>query len=232
MFLKPPSNTPLGDKEGTLSQRVYAQLKQNILNCDLKPGQLVNESELIKKYEVSKTPVREALKRLSQERYIQSVPGTCYFVAPITLREIVEICELRTILEEAAVVRAATTITDTQLRELEEKVGAEFVAETRDELVRWYRINNDFHLALAKLSGNARIEQVLRECLEALTRYLLLDRKLPWHNETWILQHQRIVEALKTRDTELARRAIRMHMDDAKAAIEQSLLAGFARTTT
>jgi DNA-binding GntR family transcriptional regulator len=187
-------------KTDTLTTQVYRQVKQAILTCQLKPGQMVNESELIFQYGVSKTPVREALKLLTQERLIQSIPGTCYLVTPVTVKDVNEIWEMRAILEEATARHAAGQASESQIEELAAKVGELFPIHAIDDLVRWYDLNTEFHLAMARISNNSRLVASLRSVLEEVNRFLLLDPEMPPDTSAWVYQHQRIVAALRQRD--------------------------------
>jgi DNA-binding GntR family transcriptional regulator len=191
-------------RPGTLSEKVYRQIKQSILTCKLKPGQMVNESDLIQQYGVSKTPVREALKLLTQDRLVQSIPGTCYLITPITVKDISEIWEMRAILEEATASRAALLATAAQLDEMEHIKGEVFEIRIVEDLVRWYDLNTAFHLSMASMTRNTRLVGALRSVLEEVTRFLLLDPEMPEDTEGWVHQHERILAALRKRDGELA----------------------------
>lgn len=197
------SGTP-ETRPGTLSEQVYRQIKQAILTCKLKPGQMVNESELIQQYGVSKTPVREALKLLTQDRLVQSIPGTCYLITPITVKDITEIWEMRAILEEATASRAARLASAVQLDEMEHLKGQVFEIRTVEDLVHWYDLNTAFHLAMAGITRNTRLVGALRSILEEVTRFLLLDPEMPEDTAQWVHQHERILEALRKRDGALA----------------------------
>ena len=210
-------------RNNTLAEQVYLQIKTAILTCKLKPGQMIYESEMIQAYGVSKTPVREALKRLMQERLIQSIPGTCYLVTPVTVKDVDELWEMRAILEEVSATRAASQATEAQLQELEAKRGEIFPIRQIDDLVRWYDQNTAFHLALAEITRNSRLVTTLRSTLNEISRFLLLDPEMPPDTNAWIHQHQRIVDALKKRDGALA---IAVTLEDMRASqprIEKAL---------
>ena len=197
------SNSPLPRKD-TLAEQVYLKLQNAILTCKLKPGQMIYESEMIQEYGVSKTPVREALKRLTQERLVQSIPGTCYFVTPITVKDVEELWEMRAIMEEVTATRAALQATDEQINALETLIGVSFPIREVDDLIRWYDQNTAFHLALAETTRNSRLVATLHSVLSEISRFLLLDPEMPVDSSAWIHQHQRIVDALRKRDGNLA----------------------------
>jgi DNA-binding GntR family transcriptional regulator len=210
-------------RHNTLAEQVYLQIKTAILTCKLKPGQMVYESEMIQEYGVSKTPVREALKRLMQERLVQSIPGTCYLVTPVTVKDVDELWELRAILEEVSAKRAASQATEAQLQELESKIGEIFPILQVDDLVHWYDQNAAFHLTLAEITRNSRLVATLRSVLNEISRFLLLDPEMPPDTSVWIRQHQRIVDALKKRDGALAIAVTLEDMQASQPRIEKAI---------
>ncbi len=218
----PPSLTP-APRNDTLAEQVYLQIKTAILTCKLKPGQMIYESEMIQAYGVSKTPIREALKRLTQERLIQSIPGTCYLVTPVTVKDIDELWEMRAILEEVSATRAASQATEAQLQELEAKRGEIFPIQQIDDLVRWYDQNTAFHLALAEITRNSRLVATLRSILNEISRFLLFDPEMPANTSAWIHQHQRIVDALKKRDGALATAVTLEDLQASQPRIEKAI---------
>ncbi|MBK8794038.1 MAG: GntR family transcriptional regulator [Holophaga sp.] len=205
----------------TLSTKVYRQIKVAILSCVLRPGQMINESELIQQYGVSKTPIRETLKLLTQERLVQSIPGMCYVVTPITVKDVGEIWEMRAILEEATAMRAASLATPAQLDDLEARVGDVFPVQTIEDLMRWYDQNTQFHLAIANISKNTRLVGALRSVLEEVNRFLLLDPEIPSDTAAWISQHQRIIAALRERDGVRATAVTLEYMSTSSPRIQQ-----------
>ena len=80
----------------SLAGRAYARLRYEILTCDLAPGQVVSERELARRYEMSKTPIREALSQVCHDGLMQRLPGRGYMVAPITIQDIRDLCEADT----------------------------------------------------------------------------------------------------------------------------------------
>lgn len=90
----------------SLSEQAYLRLRQEILICNLAPGEVVSERVLARRYEMSKTPIREALTQVCREGLMQRLPGRGYMVAPITIQDIRELFDLRLILEIAAAERA------------------------------------------------------------------------------------------------------------------------------
>jgi DNA-binding GntR family transcriptional regulator len=189
----------------TLATEVYDLLKWDILTCELLPGQMINESDLVRQFEVSKTPIREALKMLTQEGLVRSIPSIGYVVAPIDLDELQEIYDMQKILEAAAVERAIERITDEELDRLEKLVGESFILSDKESIIRWFKSNTEFHITIAEASGNRRLVEALRNVLEEMFRPgFLAELYSGLNTEVFIADHRRIVEALRRKDTKLA----------------------------
>lgn len=189
----------------TLATDVYDFLKWDILTCELLPGQMINESDLVRQFGVSKTPVREALKMLTQEGLVRSIPSIGYVVAPIDLDELQEIYDMQKILEAAAVERAIERITDEELDRLEKLVGESFILSDKESIIRWFKSNTEFHIAIAEASGNRRLVGALRNVLEEMFRPgFLAELYSDLNTEVFIADHRQIVEALHRKDAKLA----------------------------
>ena len=93
--------------ESSLANQTYRRLHAEILTCVLLPGQVVSERELARRYDVGKTPMREALAQTCHDGLMQRLPGRGYMVTPITIIDIRALFDLRLILEVTAVERAA-----------------------------------------------------------------------------------------------------------------------------
>jgi DNA-binding GntR family transcriptional regulator len=202
---------------------LYKHLKQEIITCKLRPGEMIFERSLMRRYGVSRTPVREALKTLIQEGLVESVPGTCYLVAPVTTKDVVELFDMRRILEEAAAIRAAARIKEEQLDELERLMGEPHSLDDEESLIRWYDTNTEFHVGIARVSGNDRLVQALRAVLEDISRVYLLDLQLHTHTAELVESHREILEALRGRDGRLAAELTMVDIDKSERLVQQLL---------
>src|ERR671927_1451486 len=181
---------------GSLARRAYEALKQDILTCELAPGVQILEGELAARYGTSKTPVREALNRLGQEGLVQVLPRRGYLVAPITLRDVQEVFQLRLLLETAAAELAAEHITEEGLRQLKALVGMRYTYRDRASYARFLRANREFHVAVAEASGNRRMAQFVGKLLEDMERILHLGLDLRDSAEEMAAEHGELVDAL------------------------------------
>ncbi|HEY7062375.1 MAG TPA: GntR family transcriptional regulator [Chloroflexota bacterium] len=210
---------------GSLARRAYEALKADILTCGLAPGVQIFEGELASRYGTSKTPVREALNLLGQEGLVQVLPRRGYLVAPVTLRDVQEVFQLRLLLETAAAELAAEHITEDALRQLKALVGVRYTYRDRASYARFLRANREFHVAVAEASGNGRLAAFVAKLLEDMERILHLGLDLRDSAEEMAAEHQELVDALLKGDAELARRVVTEQLQNSRKRVLEALVA-------
>jgi DNA-binding GntR family transcriptional regulator len=187
----------------SLKREVYEDVRRQIVAGTFEPGDLLRERELAAKYGVSKTPVREALTILAQEEMVKAVPRAGYMVTQLTTRDIQEIYDLRLVLEPMAARLAAERITEEQLQELERLASP----STRDEAVVF---NHQFHLEVARASGNSRLAKMIGQLLDETDRWTGVA--FPNLSDAEYRRgHKPELNALRTRDPDIAERAFVGH---------------------
>jgi DNA-binding GntR family transcriptional regulator len=192
----------------TRREEVYNLLKQEIITCQLSPGQVIFEGELAEQFGVSKTPIREALTQLQQDGLIKFLPRKGHLVTTLTLRDIQEIFEVRLIMEREATVLAAERITVADLKELEQFLKITVDPNDQTTIYRYIQSNKDFHLAIARATRNRRLYEHLERVFNDAQRLQYMDLETgegPW---AWNRDHERIFEALKNHDKEAAAKAV------------------------
>ncbi|MBN1314776.1 MAG: GntR family transcriptional regulator [Anaerolineales bacterium] len=186
--------------EASLSDQAYEILKAQILTCELRPGQQVAQNQLVEKLNVGKTPVREALQRLTQEGYVQPIPRFGFIVAPITLSDVHEIYEVRAILEPAIGRLAAVRATEEQLLRIKQAAEYTLASSKNDTTLEYLQRNVNFHVAIAAASGNQRLADQINKVMDELSRVLHLGLVLREKTEEMRRGHTKLVEALYDRD--------------------------------
>ena len=187
--------------------RVYQLLKGWLIDAKLAPGEVLSEIELASRCRTSRTPVRESFSRLAQDGWLQRIPRKGYLVAPISIRDVVELYEYRKVLECFAAERIAQTADARVVRELDaivaiEKRGESHVAEI-------LAANGRFHRRVAELAGNSRVTSQVTLVLCYVKR---LDTICTESVPGWI-GHREIIDALRERQPEAARQAMARHID-------------------
>lgn len=188
---------------------VYTQLKEEILSGQIGPGVLLSEGELARRFQISRTPVREALNQLASDRLLDVLPQRGHLVRTITFAEVLEAFRLRELLEVEAAGEAARYITDAEIQQLER-----IIENSEDKVLLNYR----FHSHVARISRNRLLYGFIEELL------MLMQRLMVIHPTLYdVTPEIKILEALKTRNPQTARDAMRAHIDESKANLLKSL---------
>ena len=207
-----------------LSARVYNQIKHLILCNEIMPGQKLHHQQLSERFDVSRTPVREALTRLVQEGYVSFLPNRGFTCKEIRMQEAEELYELREALEAFAVGKAIENLTDNGLDKLKNKMhcyGRDVENRfTRERLV----YDQDVHLAIAQMSGNETLQNMLRHVFERIVLKRRTDgiydstRGTTAHQE-----HLRLLAAMERRDAAAAVAIVRNHIQAGKQNVMTDL---------
>lgn len=190
------------------------------------PGAPLCEAELARQLHASRTPVREALSRLIEEGYVERVPGRGYYVTPITVTLIQNIFDVRRLLEGAAAARAAQFADASAIARLRELAKFEYEAGDAAAFRKAAEANGAFHLALAQAGRNAIIADLVRHCLDQVTRIISLGIDYAPLQQSASGEHEAVVDAIEGRDPEGARRAIERHLDDSTRRMMDALMHG------
>jgi DNA-binding GntR family transcriptional regulator len=215
-----------GEKTISLAEQAYQRLRQEIMACSLLPGQVVSERDLARGYEMSKTPVREALSQLCHDGLMQRLPGRGYVVAPITIKDIQDIFDLRLILELAAAERAAKEPSLEQIDILRKLSAVRYSLDDPESHKLFLKTNRSFHLALAEAAGNRRLIEELKDLLIEMDRLFHLGLRLRDSSEEMAQEHQEVIVALEIGDVEGVQDAIRRQIIASRDRIMEAIMQG------
>lgn len=198
---------------------VFQTLRQAILRGELKPGERLMEIHLAQKLGVSRTPVREAIRKLELEGLVFMIPRKGAVVAEITISDLEDVLEVRMALEELAVKNACRRITQEQLQELEDLAEKFHQSLMGDDVGACAEADMLFHDAIYEATGNHRLIQILNNLREQMYRYRMEYLK-DKHTYTQLLrEHDEIVAALKKHDEQEALKCISRHVERQKEHI-------------
>jgi len=209
----------------SLTEQVYQRLRGEILGCTLEPGQDISEAELAERFNVSKTPVREALATLRQEGLVLTYPRRGYQVAPITFGDMNELFDLRTILEVGAAELACEHITEAEIETLRDLAPSAYELGASPTIEQFIRSNRDFHLAIARAARNERLLAMLTRQILELERFFYLGAQLRDVNKETNTDHAEIVDALAARNRDEVRRLMVRHNELTRQGLFQALAA-------
>lgn len=193
-------------------ETAYRAIKAAIIGNELKPGALISEEAWAQKTGVSRTPVREALNRLEQEKLVRRVPNRGIFVAELSVQDFLSICEVRSLLESNACRIAAQRVQAADLDRFE----AEFrhlaaKQPTEHDLRHANEIDRAFHTFILEHAGNQQVVAIISNLNDMITRLRYALTPSRYHES--LEEHQQILTALRARDGEAAAAAMRGHIN-------------------
>lgn len=226
-----PPRRAAGRGRGLLADTAYEAIKRSIIRCELEPGQQVTEEQLGTQFGVGRAAVRAALKRLYQEQLIHGLSRNRHVIAPITLKYVNELFELRLLLEPSAARLAAARVDAALLRRLDELCQARYEIGNRDSAADFLAANTEFHATVAEASGNSMLAGVVRDMLDKVERVHHMSHLLRDRNEEAFHEHYDLLEALSARDGARAERVMAEQIRAARSFVIDALLASAAVQT-
>ncbi|MBW1690450.1 MAG: GntR family transcriptional regulator [Deltaproteobacteria bacterium] len=199
-------------KKENLGSQVFEQIKGMILRGEIPPGRRIIESEIALSMGISRTPVREAVHKLEAEGFLTPLPKGGYAVRGLTISDIEDTFDIRSILESFAGYLAAIRHTDEELSSLEEKLEEFQRYLGRGDLRKLPKINTDFHELLYALSRSPRLIKIihgLRDEIYFLRKIILNSEKMANLSNK---DHREIVDSIRKREAKKAERLLREHI--------------------
>lgn len=199
-----------------LREIVFETMREAIIRGDLAPGERLMEVQLAEEMGVSRTPVREAIRKLELEGFVAMIPRKGAYVADYTIKDITDVFEIRAALESLAAGLACERITEQEIDELQilvVKVGKTIKDNDIDALVE---VDTEFHDRIYKASRNSRLEQMISNLREQIQRFRATSLASPGRIKDTLEEHKGIVDAIATRDIALAQRLAAEHVENAE----------------
>ena len=204
----------------SIADQVFDELEKEILSGVFERGEMLTEIKLSERLGVSRTPIREALRRLEQERLIEATSKGVRVIG-IQMPDISDICEIRMRLEGLAARWVAERATDEEIRELQDAVELQEFYTQKGDSESLKNTDSRFHQIIYALCGSP----IMRDTLEPLHRKLLKYRKaslsFPDRAYQSLHEHQAILQAIQARDGDEAEELTVLHIKNAKESILQ-----------
>lgn len=208
-----------------LSDRAYERIRHDIISCVLAPGREISETRLCSQYRIGKAPVRMALNRLAHDGLVRAIPRRGYRVAPITVKDVHDVFELRLMLEPAAARMAAGKVGAQRMRALDEVARSSYQPGDPRSTSRFLEASKAFHVAIARATGNARLAEAIERLLDDMTRLLHLGLGLRDRSQELSRAHRALVKALARGDGDAAERICREQIETARTMVLSAILA-------
>ncbi|EJY57169.1 transcriptional regulator, GntR family [Alicyclobacillus hesperidum URH17-3-68] len=206
-----------GEAKKTLGEQAYESIREEILSLRLYPGQTVYESDFTRMLNMSRTPVREAVRALSMERLIEVLPQRGMKIALISERQVEETRFVRESLEVSAVACLADKSGCPEVRaNLEEALRRSLEEQRRcvqqEDAVRFLHADDQFHQVFLQVLGNITLASIVTQMRGHLNRVRMLSLFEPEAMIQLVREHEQIVEAVLSADTDQAARVMRAHL--------------------
>jgi DNA-binding GntR family transcriptional regulator len=205
--------------EATLAKNVYDQIKRDIITCIYMPGQQIAQPQMVEKYAFGITPIREALHKLSQEGFLQPVPRFGYVINAVSIPDVLQIYELRAILEPAAARIATKVASNEDLDQFIRNADFSYVPGDRQSTIDFVNNNARFHLSFAKATGNRRLVEAISKVLDEMARIFFLGLNFREMLQESRNEHQAIARAVYNRDPDKAEQTSREEIAHSKERI-------------
>ncbi len=192
-----------------LSEDIAESIKAAIIKGKFKPGEKISEGELAESMGISRTPLREAFRKLENEGFIEIIPRKGAVVTEIDAQEVYDLYEIKSTLEGLAARLAAVNMQDKDLEKLE-KVNEELkVLIDQNDLEAFYRAHTRFHEGFVKLSGNRKLNQIISNLNDHFKRFGIVSLTLPGQYESAIKQHEEIIQAFRKGNEKLVEERVK-----------------------
>lgn len=200
-------------KNKSAAEETYLSLKKDIIYRKIPGGTPLVEDELAELYSVSRTPIREAMKRLENDGLVTCYPYRGSFVKEFTAKDVEEIFTIRKALEGICCRIAAEVITQENIRILEENHQKSKEALKNDDIVLAEQLGDNLHIAIRTISNNSHIQSIFERLSGQQEYFNAITSKMEGRMQRSLEEHEAILNALKVHDGNLAEQKMREHMD-------------------
>jgi len=203
-------------------QYVYRILKENIMNLYLEPGESISEGEIGEYLNVSRTPIREAIVKLGEERLLNVYPQRGSYVSKIDLDLVVESLFMRKTLEKEMLLLAIERgVSESLIKSLEKNLHFQKVLfQLGEDLHEFFYLDNEFHKLIFKEYGKDRVWLTIKQFNSHYDRLRLLDALEKTTMEKTLKQHENIINILKTGDKRAIADTVTDHLSNFKKVIK------------
>jgi DNA-binding GntR family transcriptional regulator len=210
-----------------VAEEIYVKLKRMLFDYEIVPGQKLQCQDLAEKFRVSRTPVKDALNKLEREGYVELRHNRGYYVGEIGLEEAEELYEIREALETLAIQKAVNHFDRKSLESLRQAMEA-YSADVEKGVVSRGRLILDanFHLKIAEAGGSKSLFEMLRTIFSKIYLRHRIDNLPPERSRIADNEHQEIFDALSSKDTSVALKRMKKHLNLGRENMLGSLTRG------
>lgn len=203
-------------KDIPLTLQAYNILKQRIMDLNLRPGEIIMIQTLAKELGISRTPVREAVVRLEREGFVEAAEGKKFRVSALTIKNVLEIHEIRKLMEVHAARSVAISADRRQIDDLNKIIARMKTALADKSHDRFFEYDLAFHEKIISYHGNETLMLLMNQVNDKIQRIRYLTIYIDQRLEETIEEHQAVVDAIKSHDPDLAAQTLEFHLRKVK----------------
>lgn len=207
------------DRQRSAPRQVYDILRKQIQSAELAPGTSINERYLTELLGISRTPIREAIKRLANDGLITIIPNVGTTVALVDPNRIIECCVIRRSLECSSIEKAVKNFDAATDQKLSHLIAEQDKTIETGDMIRNIDIDTEFHYSIVRLSGFKTVESILQSAMGEILRARHLSIKLPGRLRQPVIEHEAILSALRSGNPKKCSKAMRLHLDKSYLSI-------------
>jgi DNA-binding GntR family transcriptional regulator len=200
-------------RTATAAARIYSDLRNQLVSLQRRPGEAISEAEIALSYGVSRTPVREAILKLSDEGLLEIYPQSGIFVSRIPIAALPEAIIVRKALEETTAQFAAERATSSQILVLHAILERQREADVANDRDAFHHADEAFHAAIAEVAGHPGIWTLIQQVKIHVDRYRRLTLPQQGRIARAIEEHEAILDAIEAHDPARARIAMQTHLE-------------------
>ncbi|RAH98946.1 GntR family transcriptional regulator [Acuticoccus sediminis] len=205
----------------SLRDIAYDLIKEKIITCELRPGEVISEAALSASLDIGRTPVHQALDRLMVDELVEVMPRKGVIVRPLSLDEVHDIIEVRLVNEIYCVRLAAERISPTEAALLRDNMKRMHDAEKINDYNALIGVDREFHATIAAAARNLILADFLGGLQDRALRFWFVSLKVPSHLSRIYEQHSAIVDAVSAHDPDRAEAAMRHHIEEFRANVSR-----------
>lgn len=206
-----------------LREVIFDTLREAIITGELKPGERLMEVKLAEKMGVSRTPVREAIRMLELEGLVDMLPRKGAHVAELSVKDIMDVLEVRAAMDSLATRLAAERITDDEIKELRQ-IQAQFINYVeKNNLQGSIKKDVEFHELIYRASRNDRLLQINNNLREQVQRFRVIYLKDYSSPKNLIKEHEDICDAISARNSDMAQECAKIHINNQEKVIIKAI---------
>ncbi|MBK5074336.1 GntR family transcriptional regulator [Budviciaceae bacterium CWB-B4] len=197
-----------------VNQQIYRLLRQEIVDCTIRPGTLLSEKEISTRFNVSRQPVREAFIKLSETGLVQILPQRGTFVMKISAKRVSDGRFIREAVEIAIIRRAALAITPEHLMQLKHNLHRQELAASNKRIKEFLELDDEFHRTFTQIVDCPMAWETIETIKATMDRVRFMSLADVSPPESLIEQHYKIYDGLEKRDPDAAEAAMKQHLGE------------------